>query len=50
LRAWGVTVLFDPERYPLPIPNQGPTAAALFPWGALRELVQMAARQTPADG
>jgi phosphopantothenoylcysteine synthetase/decarboxylase len=42
LRSWGVTVLFDPDLYPLPVPNQGPTAAALFPWGELQELVQMA--------
>jgi phosphopantothenoylcysteine synthetase/decarboxylase len=32
LRSWGVQVLFDPERYPLPTPNMGPPAAALFPW------------------
>lgn len=36
LRSWGVTVLFDPDRYPLPRPNMGPPAANLFPWHALR--------------
>lgn len=35
LRSWGVTVLFDPDTYPLPTPNMGPDAAELFPWGAL---------------
>jgi len=35
LRSWGVTVLFDPEIYPLPSPNLGPGAAELFPWEAL---------------
>jgi phosphopantothenoylcysteine synthetase/decarboxylase len=37
LRSWGVTVLFDPEVYPLPTPNMGPGAAELFPWAALTE-------------
>jgi phosphopantothenoylcysteine synthetase/decarboxylase len=35
LRSWGVRVLFDPDVYPLPTPNMGPAAAALFPWDAL---------------
>jgi phosphopantothenoylcysteine synthetase/decarboxylase len=35
LRSWGVRILFDPEVYPLPAPNMGPTAADLFPWDAL---------------
>ena len=35
LRSWGATVMFDPEVYPLPTPNMGPPAAALFPWDAL---------------
>ena len=35
LREWGVTVLFDPEVYPLPTPDMGPPAAELFPWDAL---------------
>jgi phosphopantothenoylcysteine synthetase/decarboxylase len=37
LRSAGVQLLFDPERYPLPSPNQGPTSRDLFPWAALRE-------------
>jgi hypothetical protein len=40
LRSWGVTVLFDPERHPLPTPNMGPGAAALFPWQALVDEVR----------
>lgn len=48
LRAWGVNLLFDPEVYPLPTPNMGPPAAALFPWSALsltvRELRPAATR------
>jgi phosphopantothenoylcysteine synthetase/decarboxylase len=39
LRSWGVTVLLDPNRYPLPEPNMGPPAADLFPWEALRDEV-----------
>jgi phosphopantothenoylcysteine synthetase/decarboxylase len=35
LRSWGVHLVFDPERYPLPTPNMGPPAAKLFPWDAL---------------
>ena len=35
LRSWGVELLFDPDRYPLPTPNMGPPAAALFPWADL---------------
>jgi len=35
LRACGVRVLFDPERYRLPTPNMGAPGAALFPWDAL---------------
>lgn len=48
LRSWGTTILFDPEVYPLPIPNMGPPAAALFPWAALlEELRRVASRLTP---
>jgi phosphopantothenoylcysteine synthetase/decarboxylase len=36
LREQGVRVLFDPERYPLPEVNMGPSAAELFPWEALK--------------
>ncbi len=35
LRSWGVKLLFDPDRYPLPTPNMGAPAAALFPWSDL---------------
>jgi hypothetical protein len=41
LRAWGVHLIFDPERYPLPTPNMGPSAADLFPWDALAEHVRL---------
>jgi hypothetical protein len=37
LRSWGVRVLFDPDIYPLPVPNIGAPAADLFPWLALAE-------------
>ncbi len=37
LRSWGVRLIFDPERYPLPVPNQGESGNALFPWAAIRE-------------
>jgi len=47
LRSWGVTVLFDPETYPLPTPNLGPGAAELFPWAALVEAVEAVRIQPP---
>ena len=40
LRSWGMTILFDPEVYPLPTPNMGPGAAELFPWDALTRAVR----------
>jgi hypothetical protein len=40
LRSWGVRLLFDRERYPLPTPNMGPPAAKLFPWDALLEEIR----------
>ena len=40
LRSWGVDVLFDPDRYPLPAPYAGSGAAELFPWDALLERVR----------
>ena len=44
LRSWGVRLIFDPERYPLPTPNMGSPAAKLFPWDALlTELDEMRA-------
>jgi hypothetical protein len=35
LRSWGVHLMFDPTRWPLPAPNMGSAAAALFPWNDL---------------
>jgi phosphopantothenoylcysteine synthetase/decarboxylase len=35
LRAWGVTVLFDPER--LPTPDSAEQCRTAFPWGELRQ-------------
>ncbi len=37
LRACGVQVLFDPERYPLPNGSNDPRA--IFPWDALKPVV-----------
>jgi Flavoprotein len=37
LRSWGVRLIFDPDRYPLPVPNQGESGNSLFPWAAVRE-------------
>lgn len=37
LRSWGVRLIFDPDRYPLPVPNQGESGNSLFPWTAVRE-------------
>ena len=33
LRSWGVTVLFDPEIYPLHDPGAGSEYLHLYPWG-----------------
>jgi len=42
LREWGVRLLFDPDRYPLPTPNLGPASRDLFPWPALQaELAEL---------
>jgi phosphopantothenoylcysteine synthetase/decarboxylase len=35
LRAWGVRLIYDSRQ--LPIPNQGESGNALFPWPALRD-------------
>jgi phosphopantothenoylcysteine synthetase/decarboxylase len=35
LRGWGVHVLFNPEKYPLPEPGTGLTADDFFSWDAL---------------
>ncbi len=40
LRSWGVRLIFDPARYRLPVPNQGPSGNALFPWAALLDSVR----------
>lgn len=37
LRDNGVTVIFDPARYPLPTPNLGEASRELFPWNALKD-------------
>jgi len=39
LRSWGVNIIFDPDHYPLPTPDMGPPAAALFPWDDLASTV-----------
>jgi phosphopantothenoylcysteine synthetase/decarboxylase len=45
LRSWGVRLVFDPRRYPLPVPNQGESGNALFPWVALAG--ELGALKTP---
>ena len=46
LRTWGVRLIFDPERHPLPAPNQGEPGNTLFPWAALwNEFRNLAADQ-----
>jgi hypothetical protein len=40
LRSWGVRLIFDPQRYPLPTPNQGESGNSLFPWTALQKKLQ----------
>jgi Flavoprotein len=48
LRSWGIRLIFDPERHPLPTPNMGPPAAELFPWQAvMTELGQVRRRLAP---
>ena len=37
LRSWGIHLIFDPDPHPLPVPNQGESSNALFPWAAVRE-------------
>jgi phosphopantothenoylcysteine synthetase/decarboxylase len=37
LSACGVRFVFDPDRYPLPVPNMGPAGNRSFPWDALHE-------------
>ena len=40
LRESGVHVLFDPDTYPLPTPNLGEASRDMFPWEALKSVVQ----------
>lgn len=37
LRSWGVHLIYDPDQYPLPSPNQGEPGNTLFPWAAVRD-------------
>jgi hypothetical protein len=32
----GVQLIFDPQKHPLPLPNQGPSSRGLFPWDEVR--------------
>jgi hypothetical protein len=45
LRSWGIRLIFDPDRHPLPTPNMGPPAAELFPWPALMTEVAQVRRE-----
>jgi hypothetical protein len=49
LRSWGVRLVFDPGRYPLPVPNQEESGSALFPWAALAEELRAVAARFQAD-
>jgi phosphopantothenoylcysteine synthetase/decarboxylase len=44
LRENGVRVLFDPEVYPLPRPNEGESTRDLFPWEAVKREISKSAR------
>jgi phosphopantothenoylcysteine synthetase/decarboxylase len=47
LRSWGVHLIFDPDQFPLPAPNQGEPGNVLFPWATVRDqLSLLAARPT----
>jgi phosphopantothenoylcysteine synthetase/decarboxylase len=37
LRSWGIHLVYDPEQFALPIPNQGESGNALFPWVVLQD-------------
>lgn len=41
LRSWGARLVFDPQRYSLPVLNQGESGNALFPWAALRDALDV---------
>jgi phosphopantothenoylcysteine synthetase/decarboxylase len=50
LRSWGVRLVFDPDRYPLPVPNQGEPGSSLFPWvAAMAELDELRTRNSAPD-
>jgi phosphopantothenoylcysteine synthetase/decarboxylase len=49
LRSWGVRLVFDAGRYPLPVPNQGESGSGLFPWAALAEELRALAGGFGAD-
>jgi phosphopantothenoylcysteine synthetase/decarboxylase len=40
LRENGVRILFDPNTYPLPAPNSGEASRDVFPWSALKSVVE----------
>jgi phosphopantothenoylcysteine synthetase/decarboxylase len=50
LRSWGVRLVFDPQRYPLPVPNQGESGNTLFPWPALSEELRALSTGTSMRG
>jgi hypothetical protein len=39
LRSWGIEVLFDPEKHPLPQPGTGLALDDFFPWEALESVI-----------
>ena len=41
LRSWGVHLVYDPDRFPLPSPNQGEPGNELFPWTVLRDQLSL---------
>jgi hypothetical protein len=47
LRSWGVRLVYDPERYPLPVPNQGESGSALFPWATARQALDSLPSRSP---
>jgi phosphopantothenoylcysteine synthetase/decarboxylase len=49
LRSWGVNVLFDPAKYPLPAPGAGLSASDFFPWEALEQAVASIEASQPAS-
>jgi len=49
LRSWGVRLVFDTGRYQLPVPNQGESGSALFPWAALADELRAVAARFQAD-